>query len=48
MEKKFLGQRIKRNEDPRILTGRAKYIADIIIIMFCTQLFCGVIIRMQN
>ena len=29
MEKKFLGQRIKRNEDPRILTGRAKYIADI-------------------
>ena len=29
MEKKFLGQSIKRNEDPRILTGRAKYIADI-------------------
>lgn len=29
MEKKYLGQRIRRNEDPRILTGRAKYVADI-------------------
>lgn len=29
MEKKYLGQRVKRNEDPRILTGRGKYMADI-------------------
>lgn len=29
MAQKFLGQRIPRNEDPRILTGNARYIADI-------------------
>ncbi len=30
MANKFLGQRVKRNEDPRLLTGNGKYVGDIV------------------
>ena len=29
METRYIGQRIKRNEDPRLLTGQALYVDDV-------------------
>ena len=48
MTKKYIGKRIPRNEDPRLLTGQALFVDDVDIPGMLHAAFCAAITHMPG